>query len=585
MAHRKSHPHPPAFRRQVLTAHRRGGFTLVELLVVIAVFVILLALLLPAIGMARASARQGQCAGNQVQVYHAWTRANSRDPRHPVRGPEWTTRLGAYVEGGKGVFSCPNDTGSTQAASFGFNAHAWRFRAQDAARIVFLDYKQTEITVVGQSVAQLEIEWSANQAPRHFQRQNITFFDGHSESREPRKIDPHYCDYYVRYWRPAADSNINLANCTYSNDPLPSIPSSGLTSSTATGGGSSASASSGTSSGSTTGAPPCPTGRFVKVTSGLASTRLQIAEVVVLNAAGVNVAKSGTASQSSYLQNNPTAYPAKRAIDNNPDGYWGSASIISTCDNACETTAWWMVDLGSEVPVSEIRIYNRTDCCGNQLNNAQVQLLNSSQGVVWSGTCGTMSGVYQKTLPVCGSGGTTSTATTSGGSTTVGGTSTSGATTGSLPPCYTPTRGFYELRNYDVYVTYCDCCCSWAQTQLPFAVPLTIDGQFNPATRVVELSPTSYKQWFENYPMGDSKIDDLILQYTRNADQSITICAVHPGNEGACWPLSLRDANDNFVPKMEFHAGSGSNCRMNHYGTCITIPGAVNGNIGGENCQ
>ena len=76
---------------------RRSGFSLVELLVVIAVIVILMALLIPAIGMARAHARSKQCASNQVQIFHAWTRANSRDSRQPVRGPQWTTRLSTSV--------------------------------------------------------------------------------------------------------------------------------------------------------------------------------------------------------------------------------------------------------------------------------------------------------------------------------------------------------------------------------------------------------------------------------------------------------------------------------------------------------
>jgi hypothetical protein len=79
----------------------------------------------------------------------------------------------------------------------------------------------------------------------------------------------------------------------------------------------------------------------------------------------VNVALGKPTSQVS------TAFggPPSRAVDGNTSGNWALNSVTHT-DRL--TNAWWQVDLGAVVPIAQIKIWNRTDCCGERLSNFYV---------------------------------------------------------------------------------------------------------------------------------------------------------------------------------------------------------------------
>ena len=85
-----------------------GGFTLVELLIVIAIIAILEVRLLPALSMAREKARQATCVNNLKQMGLAWTMYyNDYDNWVPTWNESWMRYLRpAYISDGN-VFNCP----------------------------------------------------------------------------------------------------------------------------------------------------------------------------------------------------------------------------------------------------------------------------------------------------------------------------------------------------------------------------------------------------------------------------------------------------------------------------------------------
>jgi len=115
---------------------KRSGFTLMELLVVVAIISILAALLLPVVGKLRESGNASKCASNQRNILASlFSYASDHDNELPCyadfsgAAKPWWEQLSPYLGGsdeklalpGINIMRCPSEKDATRFATYGVN--------------------------------------------------------------------------------------------------------------------------------------------------------------------------------------------------------------------------------------------------------------------------------------------------------------------------------------------------------------------------------------------------------------------------------------------------------------------------------
>ena len=99
--------HISGFLRPVGMQRRSVGFTLLEILVVLAIIFALAALLFPILVRVRESARRATCSSNLKQLYAATQQYVQDNDGHYPRQSNWESAIDPYTKN-PAVFSCPS---------------------------------------------------------------------------------------------------------------------------------------------------------------------------------------------------------------------------------------------------------------------------------------------------------------------------------------------------------------------------------------------------------------------------------------------------------------------------------------------
>jgi len=124
---------------------------------------------------------------------------------------------------------------------------------------------------------------------------------------------------------------------------------------------------------------PC---EVIKIRNNSNRDALSLAQVQAWDYNGTNRASDrngGVAWQTS------TAYSgiASRAIDNNTSGLWGHKSVTHTVP---KRRAYWQVVLNPPSFIRRVDVFNRTDCCSDRLDGAELEMIGTDDELLYKTT-------------------------------------------------------------------------------------------------------------------------------------------------------------------------------------------------------